>query len=92
MDLQEFLNEASILTRLSHKNIIHLIGVSLDQRNAHIITEFMEKGSLTVYLRMNGRAVIHVTHQANFARDVCAGMVYLESKEIIHKLVYVYIS
>ena len=45
----------------------------------------MAKGSLVDYLRSRGRAVISKQNQLDFARNVCSGMVYLESKNFIHR-------
>jgi len=43
------------------------------------------QGSLVDYLRSRGRAVISKLNQLNFAKDVCKGMVYLESKNFVHR-------
>ena len=43
------------------------------------------QGSLVDYLRSRGRAVITKRNQLDFARDVCKGMVYLESKNFVHR-------
>jgi c-src tyrosine kinase len=83
--LQDFLAEASVMTSLSHPNLVNLIGVSVDQKPVYIITEFMEKGSLIEYLRSRGRSVIQRSHQIGFAKDVVNGMAYLERKDLVHR-------
>ena len=83
--LQQFLAEASVMTDLSHPNLVQLIGVSLDEKPVFIVTEFMEKGSLVEYLRSRGRAIIQKQDQLGFARDVANGMAYLEQKDLIHR-------
>ena len=85
--LEDFLVEASILTSLSHPNLVKLIGVSVDQKPVYFITEFMEKGSLYDYLRSRDRSVIQKSHQAAFAQDVCSGMAYLEQRDLVHRFV-----
>ena len=85
--LQQFLAEASVMTDLRHPNVVQLIGVSLDEKPVFIITEFMEKGPLVDYLRLQGRDVIRKKDQLEFARDVADGMAYLESKYLIHRYV-----
>ena len=87
--LQDFLAEASVLTSLSHPNLVKLIGVSVDQTSMYIITEFMEKGSLLEYLQSRDSSVIQKSHQAVFAQNVCSGMVYLEQRDLIHRFVYI---
>lgn len=82
---QSFLAEASIMTNLSHKNLVKLLGVSLDGNPIYIVTEFCGKGSLVEYLRTRGRTVIGQKDLVGFARDVAAGMQYLESKHLVHR-------
>ena len=89
--LQDFLAEASVMTSLSHPNLVNLIGVSVDQKPVYIITEFMEKGSLIEYLRSRGRSVIRKSHQIGFAKDVVNGMAYLERKDLVHRYVCVFV-
>lgn len=84
-DLQRFLAEASVMTELRHRNLVSLIGVSLDKSPIYIVTEFMAKGSMVDYLRSRGRAVISKQNQLDFARDVCNGMKYLESRNVVHR-------
>jgi len=50
-----------------------------------IIREFMAKGPLVNYLRLQGRVVIQKKDQLGFARDVADGMAYLETKDLIHR-------
>ena len=83
--LQRFLAEASVMTDLSHPHLVQLIGVSLDEKPVFIIREFMEKGPLVNYLRLQGRVVIRKKDQFGFARDVADGMAYLETKDLIHR-------
>ena len=83
--LEDFLVEASVLTSLSHPNLVKLIGVSVDQKPGYFITEFMEKGSLLEYLLYRDRSVIQKSHQIGFARDVCSGMAYLEQRDLVHR-------
>ena len=70
---------------LRHENLVSLIGVSLDDHPVYLVTEFMAKGSLVDYLRSRGRAVISKQNQLDFAKNVCNGMVYLESQNFIHR-------
>ena len=84
-EFEDFLEEASILTSLSHPNLVKLIGVSVDRIPVYFITEFMEKGSLLDYLRSRDSSVIQKSHQAAFAQDVCSGMTYLEQRDLVHR-------
>ena len=83
------LSEAFVMAKLSHPNLVKLIGVSVDQTSdsMYIITEFMENRSLLEYLRYRDRSVIQKSHLIGFARDVCSGMAYLEQKDLVHRCV-----
>lgn len=82
--IRSFTNEASLMTSLKHKNLVKLIGITIEP-NICLITEFMEKGSLTEYLRTRGRQRVTLKDQIKFARDTCAGMAYLETKKVVHR-------
>ncbi|KAK3701790.1 hypothetical protein QZH41_009800 [Actinostola sp. cb2023] len=82
---QQFLGEASVMTSLHHKNLVQLLGVSLDGSPIYIVTEFCGKGSLIDYLRSRGRTVIGQKDLVGFGRDVAAGLEYLEAKNLVHR-------
>lgn len=83
--IRSFTNEACLMTSLRHKNIIKFIGIVLDGPSICLVTEFMEKGSLSEYLRTRGRQRVKLNDQIRFAKDTCAGMEYLESRKVVHR-------
>ncbi|XP_071035198.1 tyrosine-protein kinase CSK [Parasteatoda tepidariorum] len=64
---QSFLVEASVMTSLSHRNLVQLLGVVFDWPSIYIVTEFMSKGSLVDYLRSRGRQHVTKQDQIHFA-------------------------
>lgn len=82
--IRSFLTEACLMTSLKHRNLVQMIGITIEP-NICLVTEYMEKGSLEVYLRTRGRQHITLKDQILFAKDTCAGMAYLESKKIVHR-------
>ena len=50
------------------KNLVSLIGVSIDEPPICLVTEFMGKGSLEEYLRTRGRSVIPKKSLYDFSR------------------------
>lgn len=82
--IRSFTTEASLMTALKHKNLVQLIGITVEP-NVCLVTEFMEKGSLSEYLRTRGRQRVTLKDQIRFAKDTCAGMAYLESKKVVHR-------
>eukprot|EP00055_Hartaetosiga_balthica_P005302 m.15374 g.15374 ORF g.15374 m.15374 type:complete len:458 (-) comp4463_c0_seq2:950-2323(-) len=81
----EFLAEASVMTKLKDSNLVCLIGVVTLHGNLRLVTEFMEKGNLLDYLRSRGRSVVTQKMQLGFTRDICSGMAFLEKRGVVHR-------
>ncbi|XP_077988655.1 tyrosine-protein kinase CSK-like [Glandiceps talaboti] len=81
---QKFLAEAQVMTSFKHPNLVQLLGVVLGDP-IYIVLEFLGKGCMVDYLRTRGRAVITKKDQLLFASHVCAGMTYLENKNLVHR-------
>lgn len=82
--IRSFTVEACLMTSLKHRNLVRLIGITIEP-NVCLITEYMEKGSLSEYLRTRGRQRVTLKDQIRFAKDTCAGMAYLETKKVVHR-------
>ncbi|XP_077372269.1 tyrosine-protein kinase CSK-like [Festucalex cinctus] len=83
---QAFIAEASVMMKLSHNNLVKLLGViSEADGSLLIITEYMRQGTLVDYLRSRGRAVLTSVTLLKFALHVCEAMVYLESNNFVHR-------
>jgi c-src tyrosine kinase len=80
--LEDFLAEAAIMTSLSHPNLVELVGVSVDARPVCMVTEFMELGSLRIYLLTRPMPKDTLV---NIACDICRGMACLEQKRLVHR-------
>lgn len=83
--IRSFTTEACLMTSLRHKNLVRLLGITIDGPNICLVTEFMEKGSLSEYMRTRGRQRVTLMDQIRFAKDTCSGMAYLESKKVVHR-------
>ncbi len=79
---QRFLAEASVMTKLQHKNLVCLLGIVLKEKYLQIVTEYMSKGSLLEYLRSRGRQYVTRKDQIRFAVGAASGMEYLESQKV----------
>ena len=87
MDAEEFLKEAAVMKHVRHPNLVQLLGVCTRELPFFIITEFMPKGNLLDYLRgPDGRDMEAVT-LVYVSQQVGSAMAYLESKNMIHRLV-----
>ena len=62
--LQDFYREVVTWKRLSHPNILELIGVMADEKKCSMVSPWMENGSIVEFLRGNS--------QANPLKLVCA--------------------
>ncbi|KAF2356678.1 SH2 domain [Trinorchestia longiramus] len=83
---QQLLDEASLMTSLTHDNLVELLGVVFEEEESILlVTEYMSKGSLVDYLRSRGRLHVTKRNQIMFACDTAAGMAYLESRNVVHR-------
>eukprot|EP00035_Acanthoeca_spectabilis_P021746 m.439974 g.439974 ORF g.439974 m.439974 type:complete len:604 (+) comp18449_c0_seq1:201-2012(+) len=86
MGIEEFMQEAQVMKKLKHPNLVTLIGVCSTDMPMLIVTEFIPHGDMLTYLRrreakaeMTQRAMLYVCAQ------VADGMAYLELHNCIHR-------
>jgi len=88
---QKIIVEALLMSKLSHKHVVGLVGICSVVQPFYIVTEFLDGGSLDDYLRMcrvdavPRRAVLKGVDFVEISCQVCDAMVYLESKKIVHR-------
>lgn len=90
MSEHDFIEEAKVMTKLQHNNLVKLYGLCIEHRPICIVAEFMKHGSLLSFLRKNeaklGEQSTKVTYiLLNMCIQVCSGMAYLESHNYIHR-------
>ena len=61
MSEDDFIEEAKVMTKLQHTNLVQLYGVCSKHRPIYIITEYMKHGSLLSFLRKQ-KAQIYSDH------------------------------
>eukprot|EP00127_Corallochytrium_limacisporum_P004888 Clim_evm32s191 gene=Clim_evmTU32s191 len=79
-----FFEEAELMKRFSHPNIVQLFGVSTLVEPQMIVTELLEKGSLSDVLKTDS-ANLSVSRLMCMALEIAQGMSYLESQSFVHR-------
>ncbi|CAL8103874.1 unnamed protein product [Calicophoron daubneyi] len=90
----EFLSEAKLMRSLNHRNVIRLIGISLNPKDSlYLVMELMLLGDLKTYLlsrrilaqRSPDHEDVRPTTLTSMARDIAEGISYLHSKNLLHR-------
>ncbi|RXM34071.1 ALK tyrosine kinase receptor [Acipenser ruthenus] len=89
-DEMDFLMEALIMSKFSHQNIVHCVGVSLQTLPRFILLELMTGGDMKSFLRQNRPKSSHASSLSmlellHMARDIACGSRYLEENHFIHR-------
>ena len=80
----EFLQEAVLVSKLQHPNILQVFGVCTSEEPYYIISELTEYGRLLDYLHGEGKA-IRIHKLVDFAKQVATGMVYFVKHNFVHR-------
>jgi len=82
--MAEFRRELKFLTRLRHRHIVQFLGACTTPPNLCIIMDYCDKGSLYGYLHNMNKA-FSPFKALKWMSECAKGLVYLHSKEIIHR-------
>ncbi|XP_074642809.1 tyrosine-protein kinase yes-like isoform X2 [Tubulanus polymorphus] len=85
MSTEAFLEEAKIMHKLNHANILPVLAVCTEPE-IFIVTEMMAHGALLDILREEKEGMkITLEAAVDIAAQISAGMEYLEMKELVHR-------
>ena len=76
-------NEIEIISRLDHKNIIHVEKILEDQKNFYIIMEYCEKGELFDYIVNKER--LNPAEASLFFYQIINGVEYIHKQGFAHR-------
>ena len=82
---EQFLAEVSMLTKVTHPNVVLFFGVSFDDRDhdCYLVTEYCGRGNLQEYLAQE--TLMARPLKLKMALDVARGMNFLHQSDIIHR-------
>lgn len=81
--LKSFWNEAKIIARFNHENIVRVYDVEELYRTFFIIMEYIEGEPLSAMLKRLG--TILIPQVVDFLSQICEGLSYAHKREIIHQ-------
>lgn len=82
-DIEDMMQEASLLSSLTHTNVVKYEGFIQTQEHMHIVLEFVENGSLLHTLKHFGNELPeHLV--ATYCHDILQGLVYLHQQDVVH--------
>ncbi|CAD8062246.1 unnamed protein product [Paramecium sonneborni] len=79
--MSDFLKEVQVISNLRHPNIVLYMGVCIKRHNFHLITEFMENGSLHDHIHKKKTKNLNFVH---IIEDIALGMNNLHGRGIMH--------
>ncbi|KAH3763593.1 serine/threonine protein kinase 2, CTR2 [Pelomyxa schiedti] len=81
----EIYKELSVLAQLRHPNIVFFYGYAKKEGTLLLVTEYVQYGDLSSFIFSPDQYPISETHAIKLCLSICAGMIYLHSRNIIHR-------
>jgi len=79
---QDLQHEVFVMSKLSHPNLVELKGICLSP--LCMILDYFPLGSLNTHVQESS-PILTWNYRVNIALDIIKGMIYLHSKDIIHR-------
>eukprot|EP00112_Aurelia_sp_Birch-Aquarium-sp1_P010038 Seg2164.2 transcript_id=Seg2164.2/GoldUCD/mRNA.D3Y31 product="Tyrosine-protein kinase Tec" protein_id=Seg2164.2/GoldUCD/D3Y31 len=85
MSEDDFIEEAKVMAKFYHKNLVKLFGICSKHTPLYIVTELMPNGSLLDYLRNNRLLLERTDILLSVIFQIVCAMKYLEEYRFIHR-------
>ncbi|XP_062411803.1 tyrosine-protein kinase JAK2 isoform X2 [Sardina pilchardus] len=79
---ESFFEAASMMSQVSHKHLLHVYGISVNQNNNIMVQEFVKSGALDLYLRRTPS--VSVSWKLEVAKQLACALNFLEEKNLVH--------
>jgi len=80
-----FYREMETLSKLRHGSIVQMYGFCQKNNLLCLVTEYVRGGNLSHLLHQSGQGPLEEWYQIDLALNICRGMVYLHSQDVIHR-------
>jgi fyn-related kinase len=85
MEVNDFINEANLMKKLLHPNLLQLYAVCSLEEPIYIVTVLMRHGRLLEYLQRGDGRHAKLHQSINMMAEIASGMAYLEEHSYIHR-------
>lgn len=85
-DRKVFIRETQFMRHMKHENLVHLVGVAMQQKPWLMVLEYCQFGDLKGLLSgcRSRKLVLNYSEQLSLASQVAAGMQYMAERRCVH--------